>query len=375
MVTIHNDQPRLDSNGDVVDAHSGTLVAHNGTYYLYGERYRNATGMDYEWILPGPNQAPKLGVYTSTDLVHWVDRGLCLPPDNSTQWIPHVFYDTTHERFVAWWAGWGVATSQDGIHFQKHGETHSRLTNWRVAGPHLLIDTDGQGYVIFDASPPHIATEESLLPSARPSGHIVSIERLTADYLASTTVNVTGFFPDTFVEGPTLFKHNNTYYATYGTCCCGCREGAGLVIFRAPTIAGPWVRQPVPLADVNCKNNNVTICPGSAFFPSPNPINNPRIPAQGFSVNAIPSSDPTAEPQLVWMANRWLQGEGNNPKCDNVCYKPVPEACTTQGQPDYRVGRDPTYWAPVEFDEQGHVLPMVWRDSFDLDIPESTENN
>src|SRR3569832_2425552 len=36
MVTIHNDVPRVDQNGDIVDAHDGSIARYNGTYYLYG---------------------------------------------------------------------------------------------------------------------------------------------------------------------------------------------------------------------------------------------------------------------------------------------------------------------------------------------------
>ena len=113
-------------------------------------------------------------------------------------------------------------------------------------------------------------------------GHIVSIERMTPDYLQSTRINVvwawacllpcpaacwmshvlmrygpchrpfffapspfflsffsffflfdrsnagiqvSGFFPDDFVESPSLFKRGGRYYVTYGSCCCGCQEG------------------------------------------------------------------------------------------------------------------------------------------------------
>ena len=49
-LTVRNDLPRYDEAGEIVDAHSGSLVQHpNGTFFFYGERYRDATGMDYNW--------------------------------------------------------------------------------------------------------------------------------------------------------------------------------------------------------------------------------------------------------------------------------------------------------------------------------------
>lgn len=44
----------MDTAGHIVDAHSGNIVGPvNGTYYFYGERYRNATGMDWKWVEGG----------------------------------------------------------------------------------------------------------------------------------------------------------------------------------------------------------------------------------------------------------------------------------------------------------------------------------
>jgi beta-xylosidase len=92
-------------------------------------------------------------------------------------------------------------------------------------------------------------------------GHIVSIERLTPDLLSTTRVNVTGLFPDDFVESPSLFKRESVYYLTYGSCCCGCQEDGGQVVFTAPAVAGPWVRQQ-PHSDINCNDADAEICGG-----------------------------------------------------------------------------------------------------------------
>ncbi len=348
-VTVRNDVPRLDDQGRVVDAHSGLIVQHNGTYFWYGERYGNVTGMDWQWS----GVAPKLGLYTSTDFETWTDRGLILPPSNGTQWVPHVFYEEKSERFVAWFGegNWGTAVSTDGVTFEYAGEQHktSRLGG-STDGNNVFVDDDGVGYIIFSASG---------------QGHRVSIERLAPDLLSSTKINVTGFFPDSFVECPLLFKRKDIYYVTYGTCCCACREGSGLVVFTAPDITGPWTRQTPPYSDVNCRNESAPICPGSAFRPEPNPIQNPTIPAQGYTISQIRTRD--GNTQFVWMGNRWLQGPGNNPECTNLCTRPAPEACTTE-QPLYRVGRDPVYMSPLQFDDAGRILPLQWQDSFELDV-------
>jgi hypothetical protein len=50
------------------------IVAHQGTYYLYGEHYGNVTG-----IGPSPPlMYPKIVVYTSPDLLAWTFQGFAL---------------------------------------------------------------------------------------------------------------------------------------------------------------------------------------------------------------------------------------------------------------------------------------------------------
>jgi hypothetical protein len=353
-VTVNNNLPRYDSSGEIVDAHSGSLVQVNGTFYFYGERYRNATGMDYTWVVGG--YAPKLTVYTSTDLQHWTDHGLIFPNGSTTQWCPSVVY--AGGRFIAWWAGFSSAWSLDGINFhQANQRIPTQLgPGWGGGEGTLFVDRDtDKGYVIFEASP----TNSSLGP-----GHRVAIAELSADYLSTTSL-AAQLFPDTFIEAPSMFKRNGTFYATYGTCCCACREGSGVVVFTAGDVAGPWMRQTGP-SDVNCRNSSSPICPGSAYAPSKDSLDNAIIPAQGFSINEITTADGGTE--WIWIGDRWLQGPGNNPECTNLCNKPAPQACIA-GQPNYRVGRDPTYWTPLEFDAAGKVLPLYWRDSFELNLP------
>ena len=67
---------------------------------------------------------------------------------------------------------------------------------------------------------------------------MVSIERLRPDMLGTTHEGVMDFFPDDYVESPSLFKRGDTYFATYGSCCCGCSEGGGITVFTAPAVSG-----------------------------------------------------------------------------------------------------------------------------------------
>lgn len=228
IVTLHNDHARRDINGDYIDAHDGKILEHNGTYYLYGEAYGNQTlATPYPW-----KQWPRLKVYTSHDLTNWTLRGDPLPMVAGTLWVPNVIYHKETNRFIMWYGSgsWGSATSTDGINFtpSKYGMFSSRFSgkkgDGKTDGTGIFVDDDGQGYVAFAAMPPGF--DEPGHPGwpghiAHNYGHIVSIERMSPDLLTSTKVNVSGFFPDDFVESPSLFKRKGTYYVTYGSCCCG----------------------------------------------------------------------------------------------------------------------------------------------------------
>ena len=321
LVTIRNDIPRLDVNGNYVDAHDGCIVAHNGTYFLYGETYGNVTG----GIFPSDwGNYPQMAVYTSPDMVTWTLRGYPLASDtaDSTKWIPNVLWVESQQRFVMWGSSgdWFTATSIDGIAFNLvNAHVDSRLGQ-DCDGTGFFVDDDGAGYVIFAASN---------------HNHIVSIERLTPDLLNSTQQNVSDFFPDGGVESPGLFKRGATYYVTYGACCCACRGGGGVVIFTAPSINGPWTRQ-APYSDVNCYDANAQVCSGDPNSPTRDQL---VYNAQWWGPSSIPLANGTV--QVLMTGRRWLSGFGNNPACDDMCGngggRGGPNSCRT---PAYQLATD-----------------------------------
>ena len=114
-----------------------------------------------------------------------------------------------------------------------------------------------------------------------PDRIVETIERLAPNLLSSTRQLAAPFFPDSFVEGVIFFKRLGVYYLIYSSCCCCCTAGAGAVVFRASSVAGPWVRQP---SDVNC-DAGAAICAGmpASHYPE-RPTGHLIIPAQGFNV-------------------------------------------------------------------------------------------
>ena len=151
-----------DTNGDRIQAHGGSMHHENGTFYWYGENKERTTPGSGIW---------HWGVrcYSSTDLYHWDDLGLIIPPDvddpasplHPAQMMdrPHIIYNAATERYVCWLKVMGEGDTQ----------TNTVLTAPSLLGPYeiekawyhplgmnagdfdLVVDeTDGRAYFYFE---------------------------------------------------------------------------------------------------------------------------------------------------------------------------------------------------------------------------------
>lgn len=354
-VTIYNDRVRIDTDGNVVDAHDGCIVFFQGAYFLYGEFYGNLTGSAF--ANGGWGAAPQLAVYSSPDLVTWTFRGhlfnASVPSDSTyTKWIPTALVQ--NDTITLWFGSgaWSTATSRDGVAFDlAHRYETSRLGG-STDGTGLLLDDDGAGYVAFSA----LSSGGALK-----GGHLVSIERLAPDLLSSSRVNVTGFFPLDYVESSSLFKRGSIYYLLTPSCCCACRGGSGLAVYTATSMTGPWALQ--AHSDINC-GADVAIC--GAFGARQVGRADIVFNAQWWSVNVIPLAG--GDSAYILTGRRWLSGAGNNASCDDMCDndgRPF-APCVNAG---YKLRDDLDVWYPLEFAGDGSILPLRPLDSFTLDLP------
>ena len=342
-----------------VDAHDGSIVAHNGTYFLYGEHYGNLTGRNF--ANGGWGSAPQLAVYTSPDLVAWTYRGSVfnssVPADKTfTKWIPTAVYSPACTCFVLWFGSgaWSTATSVDGIHFELAVRSTTSRLGGSTDGTGLLLDSDGTGYVAFAA----LSTG-----GTHNGGHLVSIERLAPDLLSSSGVNVSGFFPLDYVESPALFRRGGRYYIATGSCCCACRGGGGLAIYSAPSMLGPWTLQSEPRSDINCADDSEPIC--GAFGARTAGRSELLWNAQWFSVSEIPLA--SGDTALLLNGRRWLSGAGADAACDDMCGNNGNDAPCVNAA--YELRSDFDVWLPLQFDANGNVLALTPLESFTLDLP------
>lgn len=95
----------LDTEGKRIQAHGGSIITVNGSYYWYGENKEKTTGKNDIW---------HWGVrcYSSKDLYNWKDEGVIIPPTpddpdsplhpSAMMDRPHIVYNKMTRKYVAW---------------------------------------------------------------------------------------------------------------------------------------------------------------------------------------------------------------------------------------------------------------------------------
>lgn len=206
----------LDTTGERIQAHGGSVIYVNGVYYWYGENKDHTTGEDDIWSWG-------VGCYSSIDLVNWKNEGLIIAPNledptsplhpSSVLDRPHIIYNKMTQKYVCW------------IKIQNHvDDTQSEtvLTADHILGPYTIVNRnirplgmsagdfdlavadDGKAYYYFER---------------------VHSETICADLTPDYT-DVTGYYSTHFPhsnppfvrEGTTHFTRKNKHYLlTSGT--------------------------------------------------------------------------------------------------------------------------------------------------------------
>lgn len=213
--SIRPGQVWLDTNGNRIHAHGGSIITVDGAFYWYGENKEKSTpGSDvWHW---------GVRCYASTDLYNWEDKGLIIPPDvddpesplHPRQYAdrPHIIYNEQTGKFVCWikvMVGAGQLSTvlvADSI----LGPYEIVRTNLRPVGMNagdfdLVVEpTDGKGYYYFE----------------RAHSELICAD-LTDDY-----TDVTGYYSTHFPNGqppyvreaPSYFTRDRLHYLlTSGT--------------------------------------------------------------------------------------------------------------------------------------------------------------
>lgn len=326
----------LDAKGERIQAHGGSLLFVDGTYYWYGEnkeRSKPGSGI-WHW---------GVRCYSSTDLYNWDDRGLIIPPVpedpdsplHPAQGMdrPHIVHNAHTGKWVCWlkiWAASGASLS-------------TVLTADSLLGPYEIVRTglaplgmdagdfdlvvdpfDGKGYYFFE----------------RVRSELVCAD-LTADHTDVTGHYSTHFprpHPPLVREAPAYFRRGGRHYLiTSGTTWYYPNASEVAV---AETYHGPYT----VLGD-----------------PHPNDPSGTSFRSQVSSVFRHPT-----EPDLyIALADRWLphltEAESNQTEAFHRLY--TSGSAFTPPPVDTSVAD--YVWLPIRFDRD---MPLIdWHDEWRVD--------
>lgn len=101
----------LDTQGKRIQAHGGSVMYIDGTYYWYGENKEKTDGKNGIW---------HWGVkcYSSQDLYNWKDEGIIIQPEpedissglhpKNCMDRPHIIYNRSTKKYVCWLKVWNI---------------------------------------------------------------------------------------------------------------------------------------------------------------------------------------------------------------------------------------------------------------------------
>jgi hypothetical protein len=105
LTSIRPGAPWLDTKGERIHAHGGSMFYENGTFTWYGENKERTTPGSGNWHWG-------VRAYSSTDLYNWDDLGLIIPPvlDDPTSPLhpaqkmdrPHIIFNESTGKYVCW---------------------------------------------------------------------------------------------------------------------------------------------------------------------------------------------------------------------------------------------------------------------------------
>lgn len=151
----------LDTEGKRIQAHGGSVMYIDGTYYWYGENKEKTDGRNGIW---------HWGVkcYSSTDLYNWKDEGIIIEPrtedinsslhPSKCMDRPHIVYNKRNRQYVCWLK----------IMNEDNTQSATILTAEHILGPYtmaregfrplgmsagdfdLAVAEDGKGYYYFE---------------------------------------------------------------------------------------------------------------------------------------------------------------------------------------------------------------------------------
>jgi hypothetical protein len=349
--SIHPGQVWLDTEGKRIQAHGGSVLHHEGTFYWYGENKERTTPGSEIW---------HWGVrcYRSTDLYNWEDLGVIIPPvedDPASPLHPAQKADRPHivRNTAGQWVCWIKVMTEAGPQESTVLVADDLLGPWTVvrtglrplgmsAGDFdLVVDPhDGKGYYYFE----------------RPHSELICAD------LSPDLTDVTGYYsthfplgrPPAVREAPAHFTRNRLHYLiTSGTTAYLPNPSEVAV---AKTYHGPWT-----------------------VLGDPHP-NDPSRTSYCSQVSSV-FKHPHKKDLYIAVADRWLPGLMESPNYPTGRLSADIEHAFASYQPGTDQGLPPSFtpavrevvqkentsiadyvWLPLRFD--GEMVYLDWHEEW-----------
>lgn len=195
----------LDTNGNRIQAHGGSVMYIAETYYWYGENKEKTIGNQDVW---------HWGVkcYSSTDLYNWEDRGIIIEPNledinsplhpSSMMDRPHIIYNAKTKKYICWLKIMG-----------KDGQSETVLTADNILGPYTIVNSGIQPLGMSAGDFDLVVAEDG---KAYYYFERVHSETICAD-LTEDYTNVTGYYSTHFPQiGPPYVREATAHFKRKG---------------------------------------------------------------------------------------------------------------------------------------------------------------
>ncbi|KAJ5738024.1 hypothetical protein N7493_001179 [Penicillium malachiteum] len=233
----------FDVDGNFIDAYGSKI--NYGKYYLYGN----------SWSIKG-SAAYGIKSYSSMDLVNWNYEGFLFDPTTTDACSgsggcgrPHIIYNTKTKKYILWANsdGYVVATSDNpatGYKFLGSQPTLDPVVAKLNPADFAVELINNEGYIVYSGLNFTDASAGSLWPQISQS---LYIGHLTSDLENTTTVaydvkSEANDLVDNQAESPDLIYRNGIWYV-FASNTCGYCSGTLAIVYRSPSIQGPWERQ------------------------------------------------------------------------------------------------------------------------------------
>lgn len=345
--SFHPGQVWLDTDGNRIQAHGGSILVVDGVYYWYGENKEKTDGKSKIWHWG-------IRCYSSTDLYNWKSEGIIIPPNtenlNSSLTPeacvdrPHILYNKKNKKFVCWVK---VMTGEDVDAVQ----SMTVLTADSILGPYTVVEEGIRPFGMkagdFDLV---IAPEDdkAYIYFERCHTEIICAD-LTEDY-----TNISGYYTTHFPKsGPPFTREAPAHFY---------RKGKHYLITSGTT---GYMPNPSEAAVADTFHGPYTVLGN----PHKDDSSNTSFHSQVTSVFKVPGK----KDLYIALADRWL------PEAMDLEYSVYGDLFDFYFHPDEHPYIDDSFfewplqntciadyvWLPILF--EGGKPVILWRDSWKLD--------